>query len=164
MHVRMSIPKQADIELPLLQALRELGGRAPPRDVYIALERHFGELTEADKAERLESGGSRWQNRVQFARQNLVSQGFIDRSERGVWRLTTEGERRTQQQSAPVSPPGTGPADLAEVWDAYEEAQHERLLSRLRDLTPAQFETFAREFLRAYGFVDMEVTDAGPDG
>src|SRR5262249_49808582 len=77
---RMSIPKQTDIELPLLRALRELGGRAQPRDVYTVLERHFIELTEADKAERLESGGSRWQNRVQFARQNLVSQGLIDRS------------------------------------------------------------------------------------
>src|SRR5215470_7670304 len=100
----MSIPKQTDIELPLLRALRELGGRAPPRDVYAVLESHFTELTEADKAERLESGGSRWQNRVHFARQHLVSQGLIDRSERGIWKFTAEGDRRAQQQSTPASP------------------------------------------------------------
>ena len=94
----MTIPKQVDIELPLLHALRQLGGRAQPRDVYAVLEQHFVELTEADKAERLESGGSRWQNRVQFARQNLVIQGLVDPSERGVWKLTADGDRRAQQQ------------------------------------------------------------------
>lgn len=161
----MTIPKQADIELPLLRALRELGGRAQPRDVYAVLERHFVELTEADKAERLESGGSRWQNRVQFARQSLVTQGCIDPTERGIWTLTAEGDRRAQLQAAVVTPPSTPtPMDLAEIWDAYEDAQRERLLTRLRELTPHQFEVFAREFLRAYGFIEMEVTNVGADG
>lgn len=161
----MTIPKQVDIELPLLRALRQLGGRARPRDVYAVLEQHFVELTEADKAERLESGGSRWENRVQFARQNLVVQALIDPAERGIWKLTAEGDRRAQQQVAPEAPlPTAASAKLAEIWDAYEEAQHERLLTRLRELTPTQFERFAREFLRTYGFIEMEVTNAGADG
>lgn len=161
----MTIPKQADIELPLLRALRQLGGRARPNEVYPALEQHFVELTEADKAERLESGGSRWQNRVQFARQNLVTQGLIDPNERGVWKLTAAGEKRAKEPLSKLPHPAAPrSADLAELWDAYEQAQHERLLTRLHELAPSQFEVFAREFLRAYGFIDMEVTNAGPDG
>lgn len=161
----MTIPKQSDIELPLLRALHELGGSAQPRVIYPLLEARFTELTQADKAERLGSGGSRWQNRVQFARQNLVTQALIDPTERGVWTLTDLGRKRAAVPvaSQPAASPVV-PTDLAEVWDAYEEAQHERLKVRLLALTPTQFEAFGREFLRSYGFIDMEVTNAGADG
>ena len=84
----MSIPKQALIELPLLQVIKQLGGEARPRDVYPILAKEFPELTAADLAETLSGGANRWTNRVQWARQTLVSNDELDSPSWGVWRLT----------------------------------------------------------------------------
>jgi len=69
----MPIPKKQEIEQPLLQVLHALGGHAATRDIYGPLERYFDDLTEADKAEQLTAGVSRWRNRVQFVRLNNLT-------------------------------------------------------------------------------------------
>jgi restriction system protein len=107
----MPIPKQHEIERPLLQVLHALGGQASPRDVYGLLEQRFDDLTEADKAEVLTAGMSRWRNRVQFVRQNLVQQGLLDPSERGVWRLTAAGKLRAEHDGPAAATAREGAAD-----------------------------------------------------
>lgn len=42
-------------------------------------------------AERLNSGGSRFENQVAWARWYLANAGFIDGSRRGIWKLTEQG-------------------------------------------------------------------------
>jgi hypothetical protein len=37
----MAFPKQGEIELPLLKAIRELGGSASPKDVYPVVTKFF---------------------------------------------------------------------------------------------------------------------------
>ena len=97
----MALPKQSDIHDVLISALAELGGEARPRDVYPAVTRRFPELEPSDLAEILRSDGTtnRWTNRIQWARQDLVETGHIDKSQRGVWRLTERGWRRARGEA-----------------------------------------------------------------
>lgn len=81
-----------EYETPILEILRENGGRAPTREVIDALgERLDGRLTEVDR-ERLSSGDVRWRNRAQFVRLNLIERGdMVKGSPRGVWEISDQG-------------------------------------------------------------------------
>ena len=76
---------------PLLQALRDLGGSATPketRDKIIENEKLTSEETETviGKTQTPE-----FNNDVAWARQYLVRGGYIDNSTRGIWKLTESG-------------------------------------------------------------------------
>nr|MBP8019693.1 winged helix-turn-helix domain-containing protein [Hylemonella sp.] len=75
---------------PLLQALKDLGGSAAPRE---ALERiaQIEKVPESLRNEILSSGQERFYNQVHWARQYLVWEGLIDSGKRGVWTLTPKG-------------------------------------------------------------------------
>lgn len=70
----MSFPKQNEIELPLLKALHDLGGKAEPKELYPRLAKIFTQLTEEVLAARLPSSPStfRWHNLVQWSRQRSL--------------------------------------------------------------------------------------------
>ena len=51
----MPFPKQAEIEVPLLQALVELGGEGRPRDIYPLVAKRFPQLMPEEQEERLEN-------------------------------------------------------------------------------------------------------------
>lgn len=76
---------------PLLQALRDLGGSASPRE---ALDRiaEIEKIPEDLRNEILKSGQERFYNQVHWARQYLVWEGFIESGRRGVWSLTLAGK------------------------------------------------------------------------
>ena len=54
--------------------------------------------------------------------------------------------------------------NLVELYEDYEAAFRSQLLDKLSELTPRQFELFARKLLQAYGFVDVKVTNVSSDG
>jgi hypothetical protein len=86
-----------DIEPVLLAVLAELGGEARPNEVYPHITAKFPELTREDLEETLADGRmNKWFNRVQWARQRLADEGAIDRSTRGVWRLSAAGWHRAK--------------------------------------------------------------------
>lgn len=92
---RGTLLPEREYELPLLKSLNDRGGAAPAseviEDVGAALQ---GRLTEADR-EVLDSGLTRWKNRVQFVRLKLVQAGHVKKdSPRGVWEITPEGRER----------------------------------------------------------------------
>jgi len=89
----MSIPSEKEILVPLLHLIHAMGGEAKPREVYDKLANYFG-LTEKERQEVQPSGGSRkFDNRVAWARNSLCSQGFLDRTTHGVWKITEKGRR-----------------------------------------------------------------------
>jgi restriction system protein len=51
-----------------------------------------------------------------------------------------------------------------ELYEDYETAFRAQLLERLQELSPREFEHFARRLLMAYGFVEVKVTQVGKDG
>jgi len=173
----MPFPRQVEIEVPLLQALVELGGEGRPRDIYPLVAKRFPQLTPEEQEERLENYPStrKWSNLVQWIRQRLVDLGQIDGSQRGIWKITAAGRARlqgegasplgtyqTQDSAAPIAaPPVTSLRDLVNT--NLQEIKT-RLVSELRDLTPRAFEHFCKELLAHLGYRNVEVTRRGQDG
>ncbi len=90
----MAIPTEKSIHLPLLKVIGDAGGRLSVAEAIREVEAYFPELGEADKLEILPSGGKRWANRVQWARWQLVEEGYLDeKSPRGIWRITEKGKQ-----------------------------------------------------------------------
>ncbi len=163
------IPAQEEIELPLLQALVELGGSARPKDVYPRVAARFPGMTEEDKAERLKHGERKWMNRIQWARMALITAGDMSSPERGVWGITEQGRKRVGDAAKPKGGgqgerPASPAVSLVDLYDRYDVQFRAKLLDRLFELTPRQFEHFARHLLIAYGFVQVKVTQVGRDG
>jgi hypothetical protein len=169
----MPFPRQVEIEVPLLQALVELGGEGRPRDIYSLVAKRFPQLTPEEQEERLENYPStrKWSNLVQWIRQRLVDLGQIDGSQRGIWKITAAGRARLQGEGA--SPLGTHhPQDsaasvavppvtsLRDLVNTNLQEIKTRLVSELRDLTPRAFEHFCKELLAHLGYRNVEVTRA----
>ncbi len=161
----MPLPRLTDIELALLRALVTLGGEAPPSRVYPEVTKQFPSLTPELLAETLPSGGNRWTNRIQWVRLHLIQKGEMTSPARGVWAITQKGRPRVQAEArVPESATATASVSLVDLHEDYEATFRAKLLDRLLQMKPAEFEQFARKLLRAYGFVEVKVTAVGPDG
>lgn len=156
------LPKQNEVEVPLLEVLAQLGGEGRPREIYPLVTEKFPQIREEDLSGRLPSGTNRWTNRVQWVRQTLVEKGEMDSPARGVWRITGEGRKRLSETGRLVA--GIPSPTLVELYEGYEAAFRGRLLARLQALSSREFEYFARRLLAAYGFLDVEVTQSSKDG
>lgn len=86
---------QTMLELPLLQAIAEHGGKARPRELY----RELAETLNLDPAARDETRDAADQSykvfdqQVRWTRQTAVSKGLIA-GERGIWELTDKGREK----------------------------------------------------------------------
>ena len=95
------LPNRADIEVPLLRLLVELGGSLNfshrGRELEVRLAEKFG-LSDEDRdfaAPNYNSMGNRkWRNHLQFVRDRLVKSGELDNSVRNHWTVTDVGYRR----------------------------------------------------------------------
>jgi len=75
---------------PILDALRAFNGESQPKQIAEFIEQRF--KLEPYLLEKLKSGQTRFYNQVCWARQYLVYEGLVDKSQRGVWRLTEKGK------------------------------------------------------------------------
>ena len=169
---------------PLLQALRDLGGSASPRE---ALDRIavIEKVPEALRNEILKSGQERFYNQVHWARQYLVWEGFIESGKRGVWSLTQSGKNvvltseqsreiflRQVQRQAELRKPNADVGvqsvpDEAVPSDTPQADQDSSLLGFLRvvkALSPSGFERLCMRLLREAGFERVQVTGRSNDG
>jgi restriction system protein len=170
------MPKQGEIEIPLLRLLEELGGQAKPADIYQRISKFFPDLSEADLAETLPSGGNKWTNRIQWVRQRLVSKGEMASPGHGIWAITEKGRARLSPAGASSNRESVRiqhfqgstqdyiTSNFEELAEEYLEAFTSKVLQKLQDLTPQQFERFAGVLLAAYGFVEVKVTGRSGDG
>lgn len=173
----MAYPRQVEIEVPLLQAIADLGGVARPRDVYPKVAESFPQLTPEDLETRLPNYPStrKWSNLVQWVRQVLVEHNEIDGSERGVWKITEAGQSRIAKlgKNNRVAKAGRPAAwqtidriepNLRDLANANHEEIKARLLSELKGLTSRAFEHFCKELLAQLGFRSLIVTKRSQDG
>jgi restriction system protein len=164
---------------PLLDALRSLGGSGTPQEVASVIAQKLN-VSETEQSELLKSGTPRFLNQVQWARQYLRMEGYIDSSKRGVWVLTPAGQaarlsdsdarniflnwvahyqqlRKKNQQSGSRE---DAPDDLT----LQPQNHRETLLSILKRLPPSGFENLCKRLLREAGFASVEVTGRSGDG
>ena len=78
--------------MPLLQALRDLGGSATPADARKKIIENEHLSDEIVNETRGKTNVNKFENEVAFARNYLVEAGYIDKSVRGVWTLTEAGK------------------------------------------------------------------------
>ena len=165
---------------PLLDGLRALGGSAKPKEVSAWIAREL-KLPPAITEATLKSGGSRFHNQVQWARQYLVWEGLLDDNKRGVWNLSPLGWKarldddaaqaiflnrvkvsRAQRKREAV--PRADPAPEFSEVTAPDESPELDLLAILKSLPPYGFELICGRLLREHGFEDVEVTQRSRDG
>ena len=75
---------------PLLTVLANLGGSAKPAEAKAAVA-NLLQLPDEVREECIDSGSSRFDNQVGWARFYLARADYIDSSRRGVWALTEKG-------------------------------------------------------------------------
>lgn len=85
----MAIPNFQDVMLPILQITAD-GGVHPWQRLRDRCAVQF-QATEDELAERLDSGGSRFDSRVQWAITHLVQAGLLSRPKRGYAEITRRG-------------------------------------------------------------------------
>jgi hypothetical protein len=102
----MALPKQKEVEIPLLHSIEAMGGEVKPLEVYPKVTAYFPQITEDDLKETIAGGINKWTNRIQWARQSLVLRGDLERYPHGIWRITVKGrERLRAEDSLPKEAP-----------------------------------------------------------
>jgi restriction system protein len=185
-------PQFVQYMVPILAALRALGGSARPAEVVDKVAEIL-RVPEDKRSEQMESGTARFDNMVAWGRFYLAKAGFIDASKRGVWALTDKGraakplsqdealalfkeihqvfsiERRKGNAKSGDSVVEEGEQPAPEPAAALEAASHrDEVLRILMGLHPGGFERFCQRLLREAGFQEVQVTgrsgDEGIDG
>jgi restriction system protein len=77
----------------VLDALREHGGSATPREVSDTVA-HLAKVPDEKRFAKLGGGGLRYPNQVAWARQYLTWEGFLASPKRGLWMLTSSGQQK----------------------------------------------------------------------
>lgn len=76
---------------PLIEALKQLGGKATPAQVKNKIVDNCKISIEELAETRGKSGVGKISNEIDFARQYLKSAGYVDGRQRGIWVLTDKG-------------------------------------------------------------------------
>jgi 5-methylcytosine-specific restriction endonuclease McrA len=85
-----SLPSESEVAAALLTLLKDsTPPRITPRQAYQRLAEQF-ELSEIALGLEMASEESAWENRVRYARWDLIKAGQLDGSQRGIWKLVTD--------------------------------------------------------------------------
>lgn len=171
-----NLPAHVQFFLPIIEALRKLGGSASPSELKDTLVGML-EISEKELQEILKSGVSRIDNQIVWSKVYLVREGLLDASDPSVWSLTEEGLQRqlTEEEvlaifrrihGAFVTRKGKESQTAVNVEvDVHEDTAHEgALLDLLKSLSPEGFERLCQRLLRASGFKKVEVKGRAGDG
>ena len=172
---------------PLIDVLKDLGGSGRPAEVRNRIAQQLN-VSDQEKLAVIESGASRFDNQVHWARFYLVKAGYLDSSKRGVWTLTDKGQavsnmsldtaldifKSVQTESADQVVSTNTPATVTPVIDEIpvsdsslstdEGTYRSKLLELLKGISPAGFERLCQRLLREAGFEEVVVTGRSGDG
>ncbi|MHC1743996.1 MAG: restriction endonuclease [Syntrophobacteraceae bacterium] len=171
-----NLPAHVQFFLPIIDALKRLGGSAGPSELKDALISDLG-ISEHELSERLGNNVSRIDNQITWSKVYLSREGLLDISDPNIWRLTEEGLRRQLTEvdvsaifkrihSGLVSkkPSTATPPDQTVVHAEEEETHRTELIELLKSLSPEGFERLCQRLLRASGFTKVVVKGRSGDG
>ena len=167
---------------PILDCLRSLGGSAKPSEVVDWIADKLG-VSDEKREETLKCGRRRFDNQVAFARQELVWEGLLDGSSRGMWTLSKKGwtSHLSEEDAGKIygkwaaihAQARSKVAEAADSTDLVledevevppEELGGEELLLILQNLPSDGFERVCQRLLRETGFEKVTVTGRSHDG
>lgn len=165
----MPAPKYDDLLNPLLMALHELGGSASITEQEEKIASDL-KLTDKDLAEIQYGNRSKFSYNLAWARSYLKQYGLLENSTRGIWSLTSEGqktksvdkelvkrENAAASRAARVSRSDINNEESASTWEI-------EVLDSIKKIKPEAFERLCQRVLRESGFVQVEVTGRTGDG
>lgn len=169
----------------VISALKDLGNSGTPPEVRELIAEKL-QLSEDELNQQINSGASRFDNQVAWAKFYLAKAGYIDASKRGVWSLTEKGINASitdkealkifhgvqkQFKENKTSAPGDDLTHAIEETIAPTDTNlatsrdyRTELLEIIRSLSPAGFERLCQRLLRESGFQQVEVTGRSGDG
>ena len=173
---------------PILDALRDLGGSAKPKEISQLIAEKLN-IPEEILSERYEkSGVLKFQNQLAWARQYLVWEELLASSKHGVWALSAKGweTRISEKQGYEIflkwvkvfqeirQTKSTKPVDVEaeKIIKIQEEGEPDipnvslrpTLIEVLQNLSPIGFEQLCGRLLREYDFENIEITQRSHDG
>ncbi|WP_333665663.1 restriction endonuclease [Parvibaculum sp.] len=185
-------PKFVQYFQPVIDALRDLGSSAKPKEVYAWVAEHY-DIPKEEIESTTKNGQSSFENRIGWARFYLAKAGLVASEQRGVWVLTEQGRKtnlshdeayslfRTIHDNFPRTEARPGKA--AQTDEALDDADasapdekaylnqdevQEELVTLLRSVTDKGFEELCGRLLRHIGFENVKVSgqsgDRGIDG
>lgn len=98
----MSLPFTTNLEMPILQELKDVGGSDNVRFLYLRLIRYFPSLSDAEISEIKNGVNKKWRGAVQKAGKTLEEQKYIRRN-RGVWQITENGRITVENETSGFS-------------------------------------------------------------
>jgi restriction system protein len=84
-------PRFTQYFAPVLEALKNLGGPGRPSEVDDYILKNHPDLAGPAQMEILQTGVTRFNKDIHFARFFLAKYGLVSSSQRGVWSLTEAG-------------------------------------------------------------------------
>ncbi len=103
---------------PIIEALRKLGGDGTPEEVRKQIIADMALTDEIVNETRGKSEVKKFDNEVAFARNYLAYEGFIDKSERGLWKLTERGKTEPMDEELA--------SDIFNKWMEIHKERRER--------------------------------------
>jgi restriction system protein len=170
--MQLALPSKDNLHLPLLKVLSSAKeGSMLAREAVLKVKSFYPEITPEDMASTLDSGGNRLNNRIRWAKQDLVLSGDIDDSAGwGIWRITDSGVRRLKREWADWKPQYVAkepqpkfdqvpPLNHVDPVETMEQARRElvkkveaEVLQRLRGVDSGTFETIVAQLLERLGY------------
>lgn len=166
--------KYDDLFNPTLNAIRKLGGSASVSEIEEEVSRAL-DLTD-DEANDIHRGSTtKLYYRLAWAKNYLKRYGLLENSARGIWSLTSEGQKidSVNKEKVKGAVAEMEQKQKVEKVDTAEEQSNnelqklewqERLLSILQEIPPDKFERLCQRVLRELGFVDVDITGRSGDG
>jgi len=114
----------------LLLEIERMGGEAHPQNIYPKVTAHFPQLTRADLERKKADGTNLWENRIAWVRYHLAENGEIDKSIRGVWRITEKGRERLRKEGLLDK----APEEIAPVLVSPELRLHQQVQAQLEEI------------------------------
>lgn len=179
------IPKYTDLLRPTLVALSQIGGSASIDELGDEVAKILQLSSEVLEIPHNDGPRSEFEYRSAWARTHLKFLGAVDNSARGVWSLTEVGQgllsksdaqikqlvgefrtaSRLEKARVKMDNATASEGDETDDLDVPAEISWEdRLLARLREISPAAFERLCQRLLREAGFSKVEVTGRSGDG
>jgi len=168
-------PKFLKFFIPLINALKELGGSGTPSEV-IDLAISNLNISEKEQEKINKNGGSTIINQAQWAKFYLLRGGYISSSKRGIWTLTErvvneplDEEKAIQIIKAERKKYNKFKKDakakiVQESEPDPDSSDDILLLDVLKNLSPDGFERICQRLLRESGFKEVKVTGKTGDG
>jgi restriction system protein len=166
----MAVPKFNDLFNPLLAALHNLGSSASIPELEQSIAQTL-KLTESDLEQPHDGNRTKFSYNLAWARTYLKRFGLIENSARGVWALTSEGQKISSVSKEAVKKfvqeedrKNRSQVASQGIEEPEELGWEADALSALKKMQPDAFERLCQRVLRESGFIQVEVTGKSGDG